>query len=238
MQPQINLSTNAVESAEALVRRIDKEGIIEAPFKFIPLYEKEGIIHYLDFYVFESVCSLLSKWQKIHKINISIAVNFSRYTLQDKNIVSTLSKICKQYDVPPSSLIIEITETVQSIDNKQLITILDDFANSEFSLALDDFGSGYSNLSMLVDSNFDELKLDKSLVDNLVGSEKARVMTKYSLGLCDDLAIHTSVAEGVETSEQYEILKKLNCTKGQGFYFDKPMPIDEFERKYVLAAAR
>ncbi len=235
LQPQINMNTNNVTGAEALIRRLGADGFPQAPISFLPFYEKEGIVYHLDLFVMEEVCKTLQKWQN-HKMpnNLKISVNCSRMTIIQKDIVKQFSEICKKYNVPTSNIVIEITETINGVRDDILATIIHDFSFAGFDVSLDDFGSGYSNLNSLMISDFDELKIDMSIIRDLAISDKSKALTKVALNICDELDEMVTVAEGIETATQYEILRNLRCQKGQGYYFDKPMPSIDFEKKYIL----
>ncbi len=234
LQPQINLKTMKIASAEALARKFDENGKMQFPDTFIPFYEKENIIHYMDQYIFSEVCKLITKWDKDTKaIKIKIAVNLSRLTLQQAGIVKFFKQICKEHSINPNRIIIEITESIQLIDKEQLAAITSEFLAAGFELSLDDFGAGYSNLTLLVDTKFDEIKIDKGLVDSILDNERTQRMIKYSRDICTALDVTVSVAEGIETNEQCEIIKKMGFDKGQGYLFDRPLPVEAFEKKYM-----
>ncbi len=233
LQPQFNLVTKKLEGAEALIRRFDASGNLQSPASFVPFYEKEGMMSKLDFYVFETMCKLLSDWEK-RKIgsNVKISVNCSRTTIMEKDIVAKLSKLCSNYKVSKDKIIVEITETINQSDDKVFSYIVSSLKNSGFSVSLDDFGSGYSNLSSLKISDFDEIKIDMGLTRDVHLDEKSKILTKVALNLCNEFKEMVSVAEGIENVEQFNILREMNCQKGQGYYFSKPISIDDFEKKY------
>ncbi len=232
LQPQINLVTSKIVSAEALVRRVGAKNSLQPPTAFIPFYEKEGMISKIDTFVFKTVCSLLKKWEDEGASQIeAISVNCSRMTIAEEGIVEKFSAICDQFGVARSKIVIEITETINGIGEKVLARIIKNFSDAGFLVSLDDFGSGYSNLSSLVNSDFDEIKIDMQLVSDIHKNEKSKILTELSIALCNKLNNLVSVAEGIEIEEQLEVLKELNCAKGQGYYIDKPMPIGEFLSK-------
>lgn len=233
LQPQIELDTGRIRSAEALVRRRTAEGELENPAKFIPRYEEEGIIRHIDFFVVETVCATISKWKRdcVHAIRIS--VNFSRVTLQEDNIAGKLKDLCARYGVDADDIVIEITESVGDMDNEEMSKVMSSLTESGFSISLDDFGTGYSNLAVLSNQGFDEVKLDKSLIDSLECSDRSQIIAEWTIGMCRKLGFNVSVGEGIETTEQRDILQKYDCNVGQGYFFDRPMPIDKFEEKYM-----
>ncbi len=237
LQPQVNFATSRVESAEALVRRIGANNSLQPPVSFIPFYEKEGIISKIDIHVFETVCKTLKEWQDGGYTGVdTIAVNCSRITISENNIVEKFAEICDKYGVSRSKIVIEITETINKMDENLIADIITAFGNKGFAVSLDDFGSGYSNLTSLIVSDFDEVKIDMRLINKLHIDKKSRALTQVAISLCNSLDNVQSIAEGVEYIEQYDILRDMGCTKGQGYYFAKPLSLKEFADRYVYPA--
>ncbi len=235
LQPQVTLATGKVESAEALIRRYDANGILQPPSVFIPFYEKEGIISNIDVFVLETVCKTLKSWKDLGVESIeSIAVNCSRMTIAEKGIVSKFSEICDKYGIEHSKIVVEITETINGISESVLSQIINDFRDANFLISLDDFGCGYSNLTSLIASEFDEVKIDMRIINGVESDEKSRALAEVAITLCNKLNNITSVAEGVEDSIQMSILNDLGCIKGQGYFFDRPMIINDFADKYIF----
>lgn len=233
LQPQVELKTSKVVAAEALIRRFDKTNRkMVFPDQFIPLYEQKSIIRHVDIFVVDKVCQTLAEWIKIGK-EIDIAVNLSRVTLMEYDIVNTISDICDQYEVPHHLLIIEVTERVGLIENEVTNTLIDQFKENGFKLSLDDFGCAYSNIVTLANISIDEVKIDKSLIDNLIENRKNRVIVKSVIDMCDNIGSMHTLAEGIEHQEQADLLLELNCKYGQGYLYSRPIPIDEFCMKYI-----
>jgi len=237
LQPKINLDTGDAIGAEALIRQYDAEGNLIPPVRFIPRYEAEGIIRHLDLFVFQTACSIIKGWEAIGVKHLHIAVNLSRITLMEHEIVQTLVDICENYQVDPSLINIEVTESIGTMDPRELKSLMARLHESGFYISLDDFGSEYSNLAILTSLDFNEIKLDKSLISHLDENQRSRVITEHTIRMCQDLNLMTSVAEGIETPLQRDILKNFNCSTGQGFYFDKPMPVTDFTSKYITRTA-
>ncbi len=234
LQPQIDIKTGSFTSAEALVRRKNIDGSVQPPVAFLPFFEKEGIVSKIDIFVFETVCKLLKNWGELGLAkDYKISVNCSRITVAEKNIVLKLCDICKKHSVDSSQIVIEITETISGTCDDVLSAILKQFKAAGFGISLDDFGNGYSNLSTLKLSDFDEIKIDMGITDGLHLDSKSQSLTKVALNLCNELDGLTSIAEGIEIEEQLQILSNLNCDKGQGYFFDKPLDIDTFFKKYI-----
>lgn len=233
LQPKIALQTGELCGAEALARKTDSQGRMVLPIQFIQKYEAEGIIRYVDLFVLERVCQLLARWNHFRKNDLTIAVNMSRFTLMEYGITEEMQRICNRYGIPTSRLTIEVTETMGQMHQEELSFLMDSLKDSGFNVSLDDFGAKYSNLAILVSMHFNEIKMDKSLMDNIVNDERAKIVATHAIALCKELNVTASVAEGIETEEQLRLLKELRCDVGQGYFFDKPLTEECFENKYI-----
>lgn len=236
LQPKIKMNSGKVCGAEALVRRLDDFGNLIPPVKFIPLYEMEGIVSHVDFFVLQTVCETLQKWKnlRLQPESIKIAVNLSRITLMEHNIVNKLVSICQEYGVAPDQIDIEVTESIGTIAAETLAQLMEDLSREGFSISLDDFGSQYSNLAILTEMDFNEVKLDKSLIDHIEQNGRSQIVTACTIDMCKKLNLMSAVAEGIETIGQRDLLAQLQCDVGQGYYFDKPMSIQSFTDKYLI----
>ena len=224
-QPKIDLSTEKVIGAEALVRWKKSDGTMVPPEEFIPVYEKNGQIEKLDEYVFRKVCQLqrreMDEWKKL----INISVNLSRSSILHDGIAECYIKIAKENKIPFSCVPLEITESA-AIYGKRIHSTTEQLVNAGFKLHMDDFGSGYSSMLCLNQIPFSALKIDKSLIDH-VCEEKGKTLVEQVIMLSKLLNMKV-IAEGVETEEQIIELRKMNCDEIQGFYYAKPMPEKEF----------
>lgn len=230
LQPKYNTQTEKIGGAEALVRWVSKsEGMI-FPDEFISLFEKNGFIIQLDLFVFEEVCRTLRRWLDEGKTPVKISVNCSRMHLKNATFLQQYKQVAQKYALPVNSIEIELTENTVFEDVEYLSKIIRDIHAAGFGCSMDDFGSGYSSLNLIQDIPVDTIKLDKIFfrtssrdirrTESVVGS--IITMTKA-------LNMET-VAEGVEEREQVDMLKRLNCDYIQGYFFAKPMPIDNFEQ--------
>ena len=226
-QPQICLKTGRIMGAEALVRKWSKRGTLILPDRFIPHYERERVICHLDLFVFETVCADWQNWKR-QGIDTHISSNFSRVTLMASDIVTQIKQICRKYEVPAEKITIEVTESISKLEPQQLIDLMNQIVAEGFSVSLDDFGSKYSNLSILTTLDFNEIKFDKSLVDKLSSDAKSRIVMKNTMQICRELPMTRSLAEGIETVEQLDLLHQDHCDYGQGYYFAKPMSAESF----------
>ncbi|MFI3254144.1 MAG: bifunctional diguanylate cyclase/phosphodiesterase [Eubacteriales bacterium] len=233
LQPQVRLKDGSLHGAEALIRRFDKiNQKMVFPDQFIPLYEQNSVIRHVDLFVVERVCQLLASWEREKKA-IPISVNLSRVTLLEYGIVDSIVKICNQYKVPHSLVVIEVTERVGLIENDVPSALVTDFIDNGFTISLDDFGCAYSNIVTLAQIQVDEVKLDKSLVDNLTTNRKNHILVKNVLSMCDELEGMSTLAEGIEDAEQSSLLHELGCHLGQGYFYARPMPVADFEKEYL-----
>ena len=226
-QPQICLKTGRIMGAEALVRKWSKRGTLILPDRFIPHYERERVICHLDLFVFETVCADWQNWKR-QGIDTHISSNFSRVTLMASDIVTQIKQICRKYEVPAEKITIEVTESISKLEPQQLIDLMNQIVAEGFSVSLDDFGSKYSNLSILTTLDFNEIKFDKSLVDKLSSDSKTRIVMKKTMQICRELPMTRSLSEGIETVEQLDLLHQYHCDYGQGYYFAKPMSAESF----------
>ena len=232
LQPKAVVNDGAISGAEALIRYRNADGELIPPLRFIPQLEQTGNIYHIDIFVFEEVCRMLKRWQQENKKIIPISLNFSRITLLRENLLADMEEIYRRYQVPKNLIEIEVSESMGSVERQTLVDISADIVRNGYTLSLDDFGAKYSNLSILSVLDLHVLKLDKSLVNDLLSNNNTRKVLRNFLKTCSDLNI-VSVAEGVETKEQLEILKELGCDYAQGYYFNKPIPLNDFEKMYL-----
>lgn len=228
LQPKYLYDRNhaKIVGAEALVRWIGKDGKIIPPMSFIPLFEKNGFIYKLDCYMWESVCKLQRKWLDEGKNPVPVSVNVSRAYLDNTDVVGYIKDLIDKYEIPMNLLQIEITETTES---KETIEYAKRFKEAGFVLMMDDFGSGYSSLSMLKDTPFDVLKMDRFFLDECLENNNGRTIVSYVISMASELGLNT-IAEGVETRDMADFLCDKGCRVLQGFYFSRPVPVDEFEK--------
>lgn len=237
LQPKVLIKTGLLCGAEALVRRVDEQGNCLPPAQFIPRYEAEGIIRHVDFFVLDQVCQLLCRWRQQGHRSLCVAVNLSRLTLMEQGVVDEMRAVCARHSVSPQSVAIEVTESMGRIGNCELRNLMAELKAAGFSVSLDDFGAEYSNLAILSDLEFNEVKLDKSLIDELEHNGRTRIVAAHAIDLFRELDKTTSVAEGVETLGQLDMLDSMQCEVGQGYYFDAPLPVAVFEEKYLQNGA-
>ncbi len=227
-QAKWNISEGRYYGAEALIRwRHPRRGYLP-PSSFIPYAEASGKIVDIDHYVFETVCQDLSRWKKERKRKLVVSVNLSRRTIYDPNLITFFSETIKKYNVDPKSIEIELTESLAAQDTSFISFIIRKIKELGFSTSIDDFGVGYSSLSAIKNIDFDVLKLDKSFIDDVELDKTSESLVASIISLVHGLNMFV-IAEGVENPTQVSILTKHNLDAVQGYYFAKPLEVNEFE---------
>lgn len=229
LQPKLDLKTLKVMGAEALIRWVKPNGTVIFPDKFIPVFEKNGFVEKIDLYVLEEVCKYLSEKQEKGETLVKIAINQSRYLLINPEYLSILYRIIEKYKLDTSWIELEVTETMYLKCKDLLLEVIDKIHGLNITIAVDDFGSGYSSLNLLSEIPADILKIDRTFLLDSEDSEIKKAVVKNVVQLAKDLNMKI-VCEGVETEEQEEFLRWLGCDMGQGFLYSKPIPISEFEK--------
>ncbi|MBP5605013.1 MAG: EAL domain-containing protein [Ruminiclostridium sp.] len=232
LQPKISAETKKIVGAEALSRLIDENGNVIPPEKFIGALEKTGKIVDLDFYVLEYVCKLIRKWLDNGIEPITISFNLSRVHFLNENIVDDICRLSKKYNVLPQYIEIEVTESFFSELSEKTIAKINLLRDYGFKVSVDDFGTGYSSLSMIGLLPIDVVKLDKSFVQESLRSARGNDLIKGIIKILNEIHVEI-VCEGVETKEEEKIVASYGCDEIQGFLYDKPIPTDEFENKYI-----
>lgn len=230
LQPKYSLSQNCIIGAEALVRWRRQDGTYISPADFVPVLERVGYIVDVDYCVYEQVLKRCAKWQSEGKELIPISVNFSRKHTGNPDFVKNVCGMAEKYGVDKRYIELEITESTIS-DNSVMMRNMEQLRGHGFKLNMDDFGTGYSSLDLLIDAPVDIVKIDKRFIDRS-DSETGRMYIKQIANLV--LAAGKDIIfEGVETQNQADFLLRNGYSKIQGYFFDRAIPIDEFESKYI-----
>lgn len=227
LQPKTNMVTSILYGAEALSRWIHPVDGERSPMMYIPLFEKNGFISKLDMYNFEEVCRIKSTWKGEKYEHIPISVNMSRLHLYNRNFPKKLLAIAQKYGVAPQELELEITENVFIKDTRELIQMVDRLEEKGFLVSIDDFGSGYSALNLLKDIPVNTIKIDKEFLHLSSNNARGKKVIRNVIAMCRDLKLNV-VTEGIETKEQADFITSCGCQIAQGFYYAKPLPLDEF----------
>ncbi len=232
-QPKYDIRSDkpVLSSAEALVRWNHPELGMISPGVFIPLLEDNGMILDLDMFVWRESAALIREWKGRFGYSVPVSVNVSRVDMLTPNLKDIFREILSDYDLDPEDLMLEITESAYTADAEQVISTARELRGMGmgFRIEMDDFGTGYSSLGMLSHLPIDVLKLDMSFVRSAFGETRDVRMIELIIDIADYLHVPV-VAEGVETEEQYLVLKAMGCDYVQGYYFSKPVPPEEFDR--------
>lgn len=228
-QPKYDLMTEKIIGAEALVRWQHTELGLISPGKFIPIFEDNGFITELDVYVWEECCRFMHKRKQLGLSVVPVSINVSRVDIYNEDIVKILCNLVKKYDLEPELLHLEITESVYINDSGKINVVLNQIKEKGFIIEIDDFGSGYSSLSILSEIPMDIIKMDMKFFQSEKNTKVKQKIIYSVIKLAKWMNLFV-IAEGVETKEQLDYLRKMKCHFGQGFYFAKPMPAEEFEQ--------
>lgn len=237
LQPKINFRTNQIDGAEALVRWQPADREIIYPDQFIPFFEENGFCAQLDLYMIEQACDILRAWTDEGLKPITISVNQTRSLFMREDYVECLLRITEKYRISPRYIVLEILEGLAFENIDAVNSTIYKLNQAGFRVSMDDFGCGYSSLNTLGKLKLDELKLDRTflmdVVKNPSGSQSEVLISVFTLA--KKLGIKT-VAEGIETKACEDVIRTMNCDYGQGYYYGKPVPAEDFRRKFIIPA--
>ncbi len=229
-QPKFNITKDKpfLCSAEALVSWMHPELGRVRPDLFIPLFEENGLVTLLDRYVWEEAAKQIKRWKEELGVTIPVSVNVSRVDIAAPDVVDFITKIVNENGLQPSEYMLEITESAYTEDSKRIIEVVEELRRLGHKIEMDDFGSGYSSLNMLTSMPIDALKMDKAFIRNIKPGNKDMKLVELVLNIAKNLEVPV-IAEGVETEEEYKMLKAAGCDIIQGYYFSKPVPPEEYK---------
>lgn len=230
--PKIDIETGRVAGAEAVVRYHHKDLGIVDPGRYINLLEETKLSHYLDLYVFEEVCRTLHRWELEDIPMIPVAVNFAGATLKQESIADKMLRLIDKYHVLCEYLEVEVSEAGNDMNQEMLAETSSKIRKGNVRVILDHFGAKDSSFSILSLMEFDSLKIDKSLITNIVGNSRSQIVAQAVIDICRRLGASVQ-ASGVETQDQLNVLKELGCDYAQGTLFNKPITIETFEVRYL-----
>ncbi|MFI3230751.1 MAG: EAL domain-containing protein [bacterium] len=228
-QPKVDLITNKIAGAETLVRWYNNGDIIP-PNKFIPVFEMNGFIETLDYYIIERTCEFI-KNNNDKNIPV-ISINLSGVTLMKKNVVTKILSILETYNIKTNQIELEITESAFVNNFDLAVERINKFIELGFRISMDDFGCGESSLGRLKDIPIHVIKIDRDFIIQTFNNDKAELILKNIVNMAKDLNLKT-VVEGIETEEQRNLITKMGCDLGQGYLFSKPVPADEFLKMLI-----
>lgn len=229
LQPKYELETNKMVGAEALVRWIKEDGTMIYPDEFIPLFERNGFIQKLDFYMLEQVCAMLRRRLKDGKRCLPISINQSRILLDSETYTTDVACVLNSYHTPPDLIELELTERIFSDSLTEMAEMMSELKAIGVKWSIDDFGTGYSSLNLLKKLPVDIIKIDKTFLDETETSNVSRIIIRKTVEMIRELD-KMVVCEGVETEDQASYLKFIHCDISQGYLYAKPMPMEEFEK--------
>ena len=233
LQPKWNMASDQISGAEALIRWVDSNGTVIPPGEFIPVFEKNGFIEQVDFYMLDAICKYIRQMIDEGREVYPVSINQSRYLLYDPNYIMKVQEIMLKYRVPKGLIELEITETVFFSEKERMLEVMRHLKEFNMNLSIDDFGSGYSSLNLLRDIPFDVLKIDRGFLDESAQSESGKWILRKIVEMAEGLNLKV-ICEGVETHEQVEMLLDIGCIYAQGFLYSRPIPLEEFMDKYNI----
>lgn len=227
-QPQYSIKDHEIVGAEALIRWERENGEVVSPNAFIPVYENNGKIIELDFYVFETVVKFIARKKQEGKQQVPISINASSLHATDPQTINTYMNILKKYDVDPKMVEIELTETAVVSEYESVRELFDEFQLHGIKTAMDDFGSGYSILNTIVDIPVDVIKIDRGFIISCLESDRGIYFLKHLIDMIRNLG-YELICEGAETDEQIEVLKQIGCDVIQGYWYSRPLTMEDYE---------
>lgn len=234
IQPKYSLKSESIVGAECLVRVNSKNKRVINTERFIYILEKDKSIIELDLYILEEACKIINRWSDNKFKLVPISVNVSRVTLiEDDTFITKLNDIINNYNIDTRFLEIEVTERVMLKDTNKIISVIKEIKDLGIKVSLDDFGSGYSSLTILKNLPIDTIKLDKLFLDKKDISEKGKIVIESIINMANRLGLEV-VAEGVEYFEQAQVLKNLGCEIVQGYLYGRPINISDFEKLEIF----
>lgn len=232
-QPQFNIENNKIVGVEALIRWVNDELGFVYPSKFIPLAEETGLIIDMGNWIIESTFLQIKKWQELYNIDIEVGINVSPIQLSDKRFLDIIVSNLQNTNINPSLINLEITEKIAIDDSEEIIKKLKKIRNLGIKVSIDDFGSGYSSFKYVKSFAVDTLKIDISLIKGIDKSKEDYEIAKAVINMAKGLDL-SIVAEGVDSDSQLAVLRNLGCNTVQGYYYEKPMSVEQLEEKYFM----
>lgn len=233
LQPKVALKDHRIVGAEALVRWLREDGTLIQPGDFVPLFEKNGFLVQVDLYVFEQVCKKLEEWEGKGGIPLPVSINVSSVDIQSGQVVSKVLEYTDRYKIEHRYLEFELTETAFLKETEHTYEVMKTLQDHGFTTSIDDFGSGYSIMNMMAEIPTNVIKLDCAFVQTCSNSDRGREFLGQLIQMTNKMGF-VSLCEGIETEEQLNMLTEMGCELGQGYYFSRPVPMDEFFEKFCV----
>lgn len=232
IQPQFDIKTKQVIAGEVLCRWHSNDKEIIYPNEFITLFEENGLVQQLDFYMLDLLCQTLRKWIDEGYSVKPLSLNQSRFNIDDKNYFRKFCSVVDFYKIPHNLITFELTESVFVEQTSDILRLANEIHKQKFMLAIDDFGTGFASFNTLNDMYANILKIDKSLLNDVHKNQRARSIIEKVIELAHDIEMLV-ICEGIETEEQLNYLKDIHCDIGQGYLVGKAMPAEEFKQRYL-----
>lgn len=232
IQPKVDIATQKILGAEALSRLYDKDGKLVSPGVFIPILEHSGRVVDLDIYVAKYVFRMIRRWLDEGIVPVPVSVNLSRLHFYKPRFVEDLIATFETYQIPPRLVEFEVTESIFFEDKALIIAKITKLRDYGFHVSVDDFGAGYSSLNMVGLLPVDYIKLDRGFIKDSLGSEKGKEIIRGLIGILNQIDLDI-VCEGIETRAEEKLILEYGCNMAQGFLYDRPIPYDEFHKKYM-----
>ena len=232
LQPKVSIFKKKTVGAEALIRLYHPEKGFISPAMFIPVLEQQNEVHLVDLFILRRAFQFQKAAREAGKELVPISVNFSKNTLIYPKLMDYIKDLCDTYGMPDGMIRVEITETISNMDHIEVRRIAETLCEMGFSMSMDDFGTQYSNMQVLTQFDFDTVKIDRSMILNIVNDQKNRTLLKHTVAMLKELGMEI-VIEGVETAEQVDVLAELGCDIVQGFFFGRPEPEEQFYELFM-----
>ena len=232
LQPKVNINTKKTVGAEALIRLYHPQKGYISPAKFIPVLEKHNEVHIIDLFILRRAFQFQKAAKDAGRERIPISVNFSKNTIMYPQMMEYIKEQCEIYGMPERMIRIEITETISNMDHLEVRNIAKALHDMGFSISMDDFGTQYSNMAVLTQFDFDTVKIDRSMIVNIIHEKKNQTILKHTIAMLKELGMEI-VIEGVEEEEQVEVLRQIGCDIVQGFVFGRPQPEGQFYELFM-----
>ncbi|RKM62281.1 GGDEF domain-containing protein [Butyrivibrio sp. CB08] len=229
LQPKVDTVTGKIVGAESLARWFCN-GLVLYPTEFVPILEREGMVVHLDLYILKKTCEFIRSWMDKGIEPVQVSVNFSRKDLEYKNLAKEIMDIIDSYGIDRNLIEIEVTETASEGERVLMTSFLSNLKEASIATAIDDFGTGYSSLSTLRDFPVSVIKIDRSFINNEELNKSDEIVLKSIVAMANELGISV-VSEGVERPDQTKLLQSVGCNVVQGFLYDNPMPMEDFEKR-------
>lgn len=227
LQPQISLVTHDIIGVEALIRWQDTDGSWIPPAEFIPISETVGLIKDITFWTLKKACAIIKDWKTANNQAYRCSINISAQVLCTPGFVNDIRTLLKETEINPQTLELEITETALMENFDIAVKTVSESSDLGVTIAIDDFGTGWSSLAYLKLFKINRLKIDRSFITNIMTDENDKTMVEAIIKLCHELGYEV-VCEGVENIAQLKLIEQLGCDEVQGYFYAKPMPVDQF----------